>query len=360
MSGAPCKNPDCEYTANGDPEVSVEFCCEKCEGRFNGEEWAMSGKKKHTAYCTSKVDDGSWGGGGGSGCGGGCCGGGWGSSYGPAASWGGGGGWGGGQKCANPECEYMKNSDPSVSRQYCCEKCEGRHKGEDWAEGGKNHYKSCERNEGGGGGGGGPYGGSPWDKGSGKGGMLQMLMGMMSGKGKGKGDAWGGDDWGSKGGWGSKGDDWGSKGGWGSKGDDWGSKGDKGWGKKGKGGGKGSKGSSGPSLRDHDADKKVWVGGLPDDCDEEMLKAHFESAGTVVFAAMMKGKGTGGVAYESPEEATNVSKRRRTGKYRPLRAQQRGTGAVVFESPEEATNAMILNGSELGGSEIQVDVWTSA
>merc|ERR1712061_428188 len=80
-------------------------------------------------------------------------------------------GWGGGQawgaKCAHPDCNYMRHSDPSISKLYCCEKCEGLHKGEEWAEGGKRHYKSCEKIEvssggGGGWGGFGSGGGGDW------------------------------------------------------------------------------------------------------------------------------------------------------------------------------------------------------
>merc|ERR1712129_153151 len=48
-------------------------------------------------------------------------------------------------KCKHPDCRFMQNSDPWISNGYCCEKCEGLHKGEDWAGGGKRHYKSCEQ-----------------------------------------------------------------------------------------------------------------------------------------------------------------------------------------------------------------------
>jgi|ERR1719296_103170 len=223
-----CANPECEYLAHPDPEISVGFCCEKCEGRFNGEEWANQGKKKHTAYCTSKD-------------GGAAASFAWSqasqcvpvkkkgaASYGgelsgeePAAevekydeeteakldtwvelkkskefeaadlirdelraagvdpqkarpkpgaaaaaklgamamakgAWSkGGGGFGfggfaarpGSTPCANPECWYMTNSDPSISQFYCCEKCEGVHNGEEWAQNGKKHYKNCEKVE---------------------------------------------------------------------------------------------------------------------------------------------------------------------------------------------------------------------
>lgn len=129
----PCLNPECEYPANPDVQISDGFCCEKCEGRFKGEDWAMNLKKEkmHTACCTSKDSsifldpkvllginlNSAFGG------------------YGPVK----------GGKCKHPGCNFMQNSDPWISNGYCCEKCEGLHKGEAWAEGGKRHYKSCEQ-----------------------------------------------------------------------------------------------------------------------------------------------------------------------------------------------------------------------
>lgn len=124
VTPALCAYPDCEHPANADPSIAAGFCCEKCQGRFNGDEWAMT-KRKHTANCTSKqvtVVAGRFllvaGG------------------YGPALS---------GIKCAHPNCNYMKHSDPTVSRLYCCEKCDGLHNGEPWAAGGKRHYASCQK-----------------------------------------------------------------------------------------------------------------------------------------------------------------------------------------------------------------------
>mmetsp|Transcript_113757 Transcript_113757/g.178998 ORF Transcript_113757/g.178998 Transcript_113757/m.178998 type:complete len:242 (+) Transcript_113757:49-774(+) len=117
-----CKNPNCEYPVNSDPSVSVDFCCDKCEARFNGDPWGSAGKKKHTAYCSSHASDNT-------------------ISSTPLCTtrnepp----------QKCANPCCDYEWHSDKSVSLLYCCEKCEGIHKREPWAEGGKAHYKSCEK-----------------------------------------------------------------------------------------------------------------------------------------------------------------------------------------------------------------------
>lgn len=125
---AACKNPDCQYLANRDPTVSVGYCCEKCEGRHKGEDWAFGGKKKHTACCSCHDDpcapmpDPQT------------------NSFCPPAN-----GNQNREKCANPDCEYERHSNPSVSLLYCCEKCEGVHKREPWAEGGKRHYKSCEK-----------------------------------------------------------------------------------------------------------------------------------------------------------------------------------------------------------------------
>merc|ERR1712083_991820 len=48
-------------------------------------------------------------------------------------------------KCANPNCFYLQHSDHSVSARFCCEKCEGRHMGHEWAKAGKSHYKNCEK-----------------------------------------------------------------------------------------------------------------------------------------------------------------------------------------------------------------------
>jgi len=61
-----CPHPECEYPANPDPRVSAAgFCCEKCEARFNGEEWGFelgtSKKQKknprHTGACTCHTYD---------------------------------------------------------------------------------------------------------------------------------------------------------------------------------------------------------------------------------------------------------------------------------------------------------------
>jgi len=93
----------------------------------------------------------------------------------------------------------------------------------------------------------------------------------------------------------------------------------------GKGYGKG-KGKGSGGLRSFTAEKKVWVGGLPEEgVTFSELQAHFPGS---KFATVMKGKGA-------------------------------GTGGVAFATAEEATAAIqTLNGSSLGGNTIEVDVWT--
>merc|ERR1712085_78132 len=91
---------------------------------------------------------------------------------------------------------------------------------------------------------------------------------------------------------------------------------------KGKGGGK----SWGGGLSSFPAEKKVWIGGLPEEDSKityKELQAHFPGS---KFAAVMRGKGA-------------------------------GTGGVAFATAEEATAALALNGSALEGLTIQVDVW---
>jgi hypothetical protein len=297
--------------------MSMDFCCEKCEGRFNGEEWAMSSKaKKHTAYCTGS-----------------------GYSYeeaAPAMKMGGMGAWGGGgagkgwgkakaakpvpQKCQHPECEYLVHSDPSWIAGYCCEKCQGLCESEDPSEyeGGKRHYKHCEKRtkedfmSGGGGGGGkadawggaadawGPYGGfSP-----------AMMKAMMGGKIGGKGmDPWGmmggkGKDMGAMGGFGAKAA---AMGGWGGK--------DAGYGGKGtnnvsaavafgKSTGKAA-GKPAQSLDNFSDECKLWVGSIPAGTSGGKLVSFFKEHGAFPKWAEVSrsGDGTGGVAFATEEQA---------------------------------------------------------
>lgn len=97
---------------------------------------------------------------------------------------------------------------------------------------------------------------------------------------------------------------------------------------KGFGGGPGKGFGKGRGLSDFTADKKVWVGNLPEAVTFRELQAHFNTIGAAKFALVMKGKGA-------------------------------GTGGVAFATAEEATEAIAkLNGSELMGAQIVVDVWT--
>merc|ERR550514_1770449 len=92
-------------------------------------------------------------------------------------------------------------------------------------------------------------------------------------------------------------------------------------GRKGKGKGKGKQKMS---LSNFHADKKVWVGNLPDECTSRELHDHFKEAG----------------AKWSESYGGN----------------SKGTGGVAFKTSEEATNAIsTLNGSSLKGTSIQVD-----
>merc|ERR1719502_2583853 len=92
----------------------------------------------------------------------------------------------------------------------------------------------------------------------------------------------------------------------------------------GKGKGKGWGKQSG--LSSFPAETKVWIGGLPETgVTFKELQAHFPGS---KFATVMTGKGA-------------------------------GTGGVAFATAEEAANAIrTLNGSNLMGNTIVVDVWT--
>merc|ERR1719253_2497005 len=86
------------------------------------------------------------------------------------------------------------------------------------------------------------------------------------------------------------------------------------------------KGWGGGGLRSFPAEKKIWIGGIPEEgVTFKELQAHFPGS---KFATVMKGKGA-------------------------------GQGGVAFATAEEATAAIrTLNGSVLGGVTIVVDVWT--
>merc|ERR1712216_886073 len=101
-------------------------------------------------------------------------------------------------------------------------------------------------------------------------------------------------------------------------------------GNSGKGMGKGGwgKGWGSSGLASFPADKKVWVGGLPEDVTFQELREHFGGAPKAKFAVVMTGNG-------------------------------KGTGGVAFGAPEDATEAIAtLNESQLKGATIIVDVWT--
>merc|ERR1719281_2415631 len=90
---------------------------------------------------------------------------------------------------------------------------------------------------------------------------------------------------------------------------------------KGKGGGKGK------GLRNFHADKKVWIGNLPDGVGYKELHELMKPAGAKWVEVMGgAGKGTGGAGFKTAEEAT----------------------AAISQ----------FNGHVLNGSMIQVDVWT--
>lgn len=102
----------------------------------------------------------------------------------------------------------------------------------------------------------------------------------------------------------------------------------------GKGGGKGGKGKGAAKQVDKfkeklskiDSSLKVWVGGLSKKVTWKELEKHFTAI--------------------SKPAVTDVN-------------EKRGTGVVAFKSEDDVSNAIAtLNGSELCGSAIEVDVWT--
>merc|ERR1712150_15576 len=99
-------------------------------------------------------------------------------------------------------------------------------------------------------------------------------------------------------------------------------------GMKGKGKGWGGKPWGGGGLSSFPAEKKVWIGNLPEGVTYQQLLDHFGGPGKAKYAIAMKGKGL-------------------------------GTGGAAFATAEEATEAIQrLNGSVLNGVTIVVDVWT--
>lgn len=193
----------------------------------------------------------------------------------------------------------------------------------------KKHYKHCEKIEadggdggGYGGGGKGPYGGGdPYAGNYGMHAYPSFGKGMKGGKG---GGMWvqvpdyGMDPYGMKGMWGGAfAQDYGK-----------GKSKDKGKGKddSGKGKSKGKSKSKGPDLTEFETNQKVWVGNLPQGVTVDAVMQHFALTGGTVLAAAIKKGGTGGVAYESPEDAAQA--------------------------------IAVLNMSDMDGVAIQVDVWS--
>lgn len=84
------------------------------------------------------------------------------------------------------------------------------------------------------------------------------------------------------------------------------------------------KGKTNP-LREIPPDRKVWVGGLPENLAWKELEAHFTVAEQPKWVEVMP----------------------------------RGTACIAYNTSDEASTAILaLNGSELGGAVIQVDSWT--
>mmetsp|Transcript_52713 Transcript_52713/g.123266 ORF Transcript_52713/g.123266 Transcript_52713/m.123266 type:complete len:154 (+) Transcript_52713:91-552(+) len=91
---------------------------------------------------------------------------------------------------------------------------------------------------------------------------------------------------------------------------------------KGKGKGKGGKG-----LQGFTADRKVWIGGLPEGVTWKQLQEHMNQAGTTKWCEVWGGASA-------------------------------GTGAVAYGSAEEAQAAVgVMNGSTLNGAPIVCDAW---
>jgi len=228
MGGRPCGNPNCYYLAHSDPSLCDGYCCQKCEGKMNNEEWAIGGKS-HYSHC-EKREPGA-------------------AAMTSRDS----------QVCGLPGCGMAVHSNPEECWGYCCQKCEGKHAGEEWAIGGKKHYKQCE----------GRYPGDPpgrkqWDE---------------------EGNEIGGGAVNKK----VKQNQWAKQGGG--------------------GGGTLTKGSSTGKfkMKSFPADQKIWVQNIPDGVTSSALLEHFKEAGSAVLCDTSKGEIPGtqdaGVAFESAEDA---------------------------------------------------------
>lgn len=80
-------------------------------------------------------------------------------------------------------------------------------------------------------------------------------------------------------------------------------------------------------LKEVDASQKVWVGGLDESTNWQVLKKHFSQAGKPKLVHILSAK--------------------------------KGTAVVTFDDASDAQAAILsLNGSELKGKAIEVDVWS--
>lgn len=103
------------------------------------------------------------------------------------------------------------------------------------------------------------------------------------------------------------------------------------------GGGKGKGKGQGPS--EEEAEQTVYVANLPFSAEWQELKDHFSQCGTVEYARVLTKDGGSSVS---------------------TKGRSRGVGYVRFSTIEEAQAAIdTLNGSELDGRELVVDVWES-
>jgi len=95
-----------------------------------------------------------------------------------------------------------------------------------------------------------------------------------------------------------------------------------------KGKGKGMDDKTKEKLRKFDASKKVWVGGMSNTTTWKKLDKHFRETGDLKPAVV------------------DVN-------------EKKGTGVVCFDNEDDVNTAVaVLNGSELDGNTLEVDVWT--
>merc|ERR1712083_259160 len=101
-------------------------------------------------------------------------------------------------------------------------------------------------------------------------------------------------------------------------------KGGGGWGGKSGGGWGGKRGGGWGANKDRST--TIWVGNIPEGITQEEIAENFKQAGTVVKANLTKGR----------------------------------TGIIQYATAAEAKQAITMfNGSDVGGSTLHVDEWTS-